>query len=159
GAESIAAAEAALALGPTGEPDGRRHAWYALAIGAGMLEGPPAGLHRLADHLPPDPDDVTGDAAQLLVAPGMLAQLAGRIGEPTPDLRSFTDPGRRAPTNQLVRALLSLSRALFAAGEWDEALAQARTGLSLVLDEGRVWTAGQAEATLALVLAARGDWN
>src|SRR5262249_24979944 len=66
---------------------------------------------------------------------------------------------QRFTRGQLVRALLTLARGLYATGDWDEAMAQARVARSLVIDEGRVWTAGQPEATLAVVLAARGDWN
>jgi DNA-binding CsgD family transcriptional regulator len=144
-------------LAPTGDGLIDRRIAYAVSMGAAMTAGPVAGLAELSKSLPRAPGDVDTDNAELLFTRGLFHQLAGRPHAAIADLRAAVDLSRRgSPFSDLPRAHLTLARALFEAGEWDEATAQARTARSL-MDEHRVWMVKQAEATLALILAARGD--
>jgi DNA-binding NarL/FixJ family response regulator len=157
GAEGVREAEAALAERPFADPRIDHDAWWSLAINLASVAGAPAALDRLAERIAGPPALVDPDEAELLVLRGMLRDLAGHTHDGVADMRAGIELARRGATiRQLPRAHLSLSRALFNAGDWDEAQAHARVALSL-MDEDRVWMGRQAEAALVPVLAARGE--
>jgi DNA-binding NarL/FixJ family response regulator len=157
GAEGVREADAALARRPFDDPHIDHDAWWSMAVNLASVAGAPVALDRLDERLSGPPSVIDPDDAELLVVRGMLRDLAGRTREGVADMRAAIDLARRGATiRQLPRAHLALSRALFNLGEWDEAQAHAHTALSL-MDEHRVWMGRQAEASLAPVLAARGE--
>ena len=157
GDDAATRAKAAIDLGPTGDPHIERIAWWTYAMGAAMASGAPTGLARLAPRLPGPPGEIAGADAELLVVRGMLRMLAGATIGGALDLRTAVALARRGfGFEQLPRAHIALSRALYFAGEWDEALVQARNALELI-DDHRVWMHGQPEGALAPILAARGQ--
>jgi DNA-binding CsgD family transcriptional regulator len=157
--DAVAAARGALALGPLEDPRTDRNAWWALSVGEAMARGGPRGLDLLLDRLAQPAADVPSDDAELLVARGLLRLCSGATADAVDDLRAALDLARSGVGfQQLPRAHLTLARALFMAGEWDESLVQARTASSLI-DDSRPWLSTQAEAALALVHSGRGDWD
>jgi len=157
-AEATRASGRALAFPLTG-PEAVQNAWFGQAFGTGLRHGAPAALSRLAGRLPQPPGEVPAADAPLLIIRGALGFYAGRHTAAVADLRAAVKLARRGPaSSQLPRAHMHLAQLLLYTGEWDEALAQAHTALSLVADERRVWMEAQVHATLARVLACRGDW-
>lgn len=153
----VEAAEAALELGPLDDPFTDHNAWWGLAVGIGMTAGAPAGLARLAPRLSAPAAEVESDDGELLGLRGMLQGYAGRTAAGIADIRTAIKlSGSSRTFRQLPRAHLALVRQLITAGAWDEALAHARTALSL-LDERHVWMRSQADAAMVPVLAARGE--
>ncbi len=85
---------------------------------------------------------------------GQLRNLAGLTSDAVTDLTTSIGLARRgAPFRQLPRAHLSLARALYLAGDWDESQLHSRTALSL-MDDHRVWMGQLAEGSMVPVLAA-----
>ncbi|MET0459707.1 MAG: LuxR C-terminal-related transcriptional regulator, partial [Ilumatobacteraceae bacterium] len=159
GADVVAAAEAALATGALDGVGTDVNVWWALAIGVALQRGAPAGLDRLDERLAEPASEVSVGDAELLAVRGMLRSHAGRVGDAVTDLRTSIEMARNgAPYRQLPRAHLSLARALYLAGEWDEAQVQSRTALSL-MDDTRVWMGQLAEGSMVPVLAARGQFE
>ncbi|HXW79478.1 MAG TPA: LuxR C-terminal-related transcriptional regulator, partial [Acidimicrobiales bacterium] len=155
--EAVDAAAAALAYGPV-DPSVERTATMSAALGAAMLRGAPAGLERLRDRLPTDPQRAEPADVDLVVTRGTLHRYAGHLAPGIADLRAAVRLARHVATTQLPRAHLHLSQLLFDAGEWDEALVQGRVALSLLSDERRTWVEAQVHATLSRLLASRGQW-
>ena len=157
--DSLEIAERGLRLQPT-DPYVNRRLWAAYAIAAGAKSGSPAGVDALAPRLPERAADVAEADGDLLVTRGLLNMLSGRAEQAVTDLRAGIGMARRGHTqSQLPRAHIHLAQQLFFLGEWDEALAEARTVQSLVSDEDRPWMVAQAEATLSQVQACRGEWD
>jgi tetratricopeptide (TPR) repeat protein len=160
GDRAVDAAARALALGPK-EPGVERMATFSAATGHTVVDGPVAGLDRLADRLPADPDRVAVGDLSLLVCRGILRLHAGRLGAATTDLQAAVRLATRHPWDLGSRAAAHsyLAQLLFHTGAWDEALAQARVALSLTFDEPQPWVEGNAHATITWVLASRGSWQ
>jgi DNA-binding CsgD family transcriptional regulator/tetratricopeptide (TPR) repeat protein len=138
----------------------RRQARISLGFGEGLMRGGPAGLARLAEWLPPSPDDVAPSDTDLLVTRGALRMHAGVIGAGVGDLRAaIRRAGQGAPVAMLTRAHIYLSQLLLRAGDWDEALVQAHVSISLVSDQADAAVEAQAHAALAEILASRGEWE
>jgi DNA-binding CsgD family transcriptional regulator len=159
GAEAVELAERAIGLRPR-EADTEQVAWAALSIGEAMRLGgdPLAGLRRLLQRLPQPPGEVTVADTYLLVIRGTLGYYAGQVTAPAADLRAAITLARKGPlTAQLPRAHMHLAQILVNVGQWDEALAQCRVGLSLNSDEREMWIQAQTRSVLASLLAYRGQ--
>jgi len=159
GKEAIGAATRLLALNNLpGELE--RVGWIALAAGVAMDQGAAAALGRLASRLPQPADSVSAADADLLIVRGVLGFYAGRTMAAIADLQAAIRLARHgAAAAQLPRAHVQLSQLLLSSGEWDEALVHARTALSLVSAERRVWLDAQVHAALARLFGARGEWQ
>ncbi len=159
GKEAIGSATRLLALSNLpGELE--RSGWIALAAGIAMDQGAAAGLDRLAGRLPQPPGSVPAADADLLIVRGALGFYAGRTMAAIADLRAAIRLARHgAAAAQLPRAHVQLSQLLLSSGEWDEALVHARTALSLVSAERRVWMDAQVHAALARLFGSRGEWQ
>jgi DNA-binding CsgD family transcriptional regulator len=98
--------------------------------------------------------------ADLLIVRGTLGFYAGRTTAAITDLRAAIRLARHgAAAAQLPRAHMQLAQLLLYSGEWDEALVHARTALSLVSGERRVWIDAQVHAALARLFGGRGEWQ
>ncbi len=159
GVEAQACATQALSLGAS-DRHAERVAWVGLGFGEAISNGAAAGLARLAERLPQDPDDVEPEDVDLLVTRGALRAFAGRTEPAIADLRAVLRRARDGwRVAQLTRAHLHLSQLLFSRGEWDEALVHAHVSLSLVADEGLLSMRAQVHAVLAAQNGARGEWK
>ncbi len=159
GDRAVKAATEALALGPL-DRDQEQQAWSNLALGEGMRQGAPAGIERLSERIPEPADHVGPTDAILLTTRGALGFYAGRTTAAIADLRAAAQMGREAtPVPALPRVHIHLAQLLFAQGDWDEAMVQARVGLSLVENEAFLWVEAQAHAALGAIHAARGEWD
>jgi DNA-binding CsgD family transcriptional regulator len=159
GKEAIEAATRLLALSNLpGELE--RSGWTALTAGTAADQGAAAALDRLASRLPQPAESVPAADADLLIVRGTLGFYAGRTTTAIADLRAAIRLARHgAAAAQLPRAHMQLSQLLLSSGEWDEALVHARTALSLVSAERRVWMDAQVHAALARLFGSRGEWQ
>jgi len=159
GEEAIGAATRLLALSNLpGELE--RSGWIALAAGTAMDRGAAAALDRLASRLPQPADSVPAADADLLILRGALGFYAGRTTAAIVDLRVAIRLARHgAAAAQLPRAHVQLSQLLLSSGEWDDAFVHARTALSLVSAERRIWMDAQVHAALARLFGGRGEWQ
>ena len=155
--EAVEAAAAALAYEAV-DPSVERTASMSAALGAAMLCGAFAGLDRLADRLPADPERAEPADVDLVITRGALHRYAGHLAAGIADLRAAVRLARHVATTQLPRAHLHLLQLLIDVGEWDEALVQGHVALSLLSDERRTWVEAQLHATLSRLLASRGQW-
>jgi DNA-binding NarL/FixJ family response regulator/Tfp pilus assembly protein PilF len=157
--DTIDAAQRALALAPD-EPRIERLAWIGLAMGEGLRHGAAIGLDRLRQRLPQPADEVPDAEASMLVTRGTLGLYAGRTVDAIGDHRAVLRSARRAPLHsQIARCHFQLATLLINSGDWDEALVQARTALSIASDYEQVWIEAQCHAVLATVVAYRGEWE
>jgi DNA-binding CsgD family transcriptional regulator len=158
GQDAVDEATKALDLEPaTG--DVVRMAWWAMAIGEAILHGAPAGVAILDAH---GTALLTAAAShpETLAVRGMCCYFAGQRTQAIRDLRAAINSSRRGSlTAHRPRAHLYLALSLVQAGEWDEALLQGNTALSLVTDEHDVWIEPPAHAALAGLMAGRGSWD
>jgi tetratricopeptide (TPR) repeat protein len=137
-----------------------RNGWIALAAGTAADHGAAAALDRLASRLPQPAESVRAADADLLIVRGTLGFYAGRTTAAIADLRAAIRLARHgAAAAQLPRAHMQLAQLLLYSGEWDEALVHARTALSLVSGERRVWIDAQVHAALARLFGGRGEWQ
>ena len=159
GQEAVDAATRLLALSNLpGELE--RSGWIALSAGKAADQGAPAALDLLASRLPQPAESVPAADADLLITRGVLGFYAGRTTAAIADLRAAIRLARHgAAAAQLPRAQVQLSQLLLNSGEWDEALVHARTALSLVSAERRVWLDPQVHATLVRLFGGRGEWQ
>jgi DNA-binding CsgD family transcriptional regulator len=159
GREAVDAATRLLALGNLpGELE--RTGWIALAAGTAADHGAAAALDRLASRLPQPAESVRAADADLLIVRGTLGFYAGRTTAAITDLRAAIRLARHgAAAAQLPRAHMQLAQLLLYSGEWDEALVHARTALSLVSGERRIWIDAQVHAALARLFGGRGEWQ
>jgi len=157
--EAIGAATRLLALSNLpGELE--RSGWIALVAGMAMGQGAVAALDRLATRLPQPADSVPAADTDLLIVRGAVGFYAGRTMAAIADLRAAIRLARHgAAASQLPRAHVQLAQLLLSSGEWDEALVHARTALSLVSAERRVWMDAQVHAALARLFGGRGEWQ
>ena len=159
GDRTVDLATRALGLGPL-DSELEQRAWSALALGEGMRAGAPAGLDRLAERLPRPPEQVSVSDAGLLTTRGTLRFYASHTTAAIADLRGAARMSRDATSvPALPRTHIHLAQLLFAQGDWDEAMIQARVGLSLVENEAHLWIEAQAYAALGTILASRGEWD
>jgi DNA-binding CsgD family transcriptional regulator len=135
-------------------------AWSELVRAEGQLRGAVSGLALLARRLDGDGFRVKAAEVDLLLTRAILGFYAGRNVQATADFRNVIRLVRQgAQTAELPRVHLQLAQLLIIGGEWDEAVLQARLGLSFVDDGGQVWIEAQAHAALASVMASRGQWT
>jgi DNA-binding CsgD family transcriptional regulator len=155
--EAAGAAARALALSPPHTAAERLASIHA-ALAEGEMHGAASGLARLRQRLPQSADEVPGDEVDMLVVRATLTQLAGRTQASLADLRAAVALTRRGfiPV-QLARTHRELGSALLVAGEWDEALVQARTGLGIAAGDPRGVEEAACHGLLATILAWRGD--
>jgi DNA-binding CsgD family transcriptional regulator len=159
GVEAHAAATEALRHAPL-DPTLEIRAWSELVRAEGMLRGAAAGLALLEDRLRGQGSTIGPRDADLLLTRGILGFYAGRNVEATADFRNVIRLVRHgAVTAELPRVHLQLAQLLIIRGDWDEAVMQARLGLSLVDDGGQIWIEAQAHAAMASVMASRGEWT
>ena len=156
--ESVDAAAGALALGPK-EPDIQQIVAISVSASIAVLDGPVAGVAQLDGTLPASPADVPVADVSLLVVRGVLHLNAGHLSAAETDLRGAVRLAGRHPWDLASRAAAHayLAQLLFHTGAWDEALAQARTTLSLAFDEPQPWVETNAHATITWVHASRGS--
>jgi DNA-binding CsgD family transcriptional regulator len=157
GGDAAGAAARALALSPPHTAAERLASIHA-ALAEGVMHGAASGLARLRQRLPQSADEVPGDEVDMLVIRATLTQLAGRTQASLADLRAVVALTRRGfiPV-QLARTHRELGNALLVAGEWDEALVQARTGLGIATGDPRGVEEAACHGLLATILAWRGD--
>jgi ATP/maltotriose-dependent transcriptional regulator MalT len=159
GQEAIDAATRLLALRNL-PAELERTGWITLTAGTAADQGAAAALNCLASRLPQPAESVSATDADLLIVRGALGFYAGRTTAAIADLRAAIRLARHgAAAAQLPRAHVQLSQLLLSSGEWDEALVHARTALSLVSAERRVWMDAQVHAALARLFGGRGEWQ
>jgi len=159
GKEAIDAATRLLALRNL-PAELERTGWITLTAGTAADQGAAAALNCLASRLPQPAESVPATDADLLIVRGALGFYAGRTTAAIADLRAAIRLARHgAAAAQLPRAHVQLSQLLLSSGEWDEALVHARTALSLVSAERRVWMDAQVHAALARLFGGRGEWQ
>jgi DNA-binding CsgD family transcriptional regulator/tetratricopeptide (TPR) repeat protein len=159
GQEAIDAATRLLALRNL-PAELERTGWITLTAGTAADQGAAAALNCLASRLPQPAESVPATDADLLIVRGALGFYAGRTTAAIADLRAAIRLARHgAAAAQLPRARVQLSQLLLSSGEWDEALVHARTALSLVSAERRVWMDAQVHAALARLFGGRGEWQ
>jgi DNA-binding CsgD family transcriptional regulator len=153
------AAAAALSRDPA-DAQIARTAWGSLASAESTLNGAHAGLAVLAQRLPAHAAEVAGADAELLVVRGLLKLYAAETRAGIDDLRAAIRMSRAGFSHQhLPAAHVYLARALYIAGEWDEALVHARATQAMVADDRHSWIRGRAEFVLGTVAASRGQWE
>jgi len=159
GDRTVDMATQALGLGPL-DSELEQRAWSALALGEGMRAGAPAGLDCLIERLPEPPEQVSAGDAGLLTTRGTLRFYVSHTAAAIADLRTAARMSREATAVPAQpRTHIHLAQLLLAKGDWDEAIIQARVGLSLVENEAHLWIEAQAHAALGTVLASRGEWD
>ena len=95
----------------------------------------------------------------MLVARGVLNYYAARATEALDDLRAAVRLGERGTEPyQRSRCHYFLASTMIRRGEWDAAMVQARTALSVTGEDETVWQEPLCHAALGLLLAYRGDW-
>jgi DNA-binding CsgD family transcriptional regulator len=154
GDEAEAAARRVLVLQPD-DHDVEVDAWTAAVVGVGARDGPIRALEVLAERLPQRRADVAAEDVALLVLRGLLGTSALAVSEPAADLRTAIGI---AGGDGMSRSHLHLAQTLCRAGEWDQAVAQARVALAIATDGGHAFMRPQIEATVGQLLAAQGEW-
>ena len=158
GEEALGAANQVLELEPA-DRSMEIQASSELARAEGQLHGAASGLAILAGRFNAEGSRVRAPEINLLLTRGILGFYAGRNVQATADFRNVIRLVRQgAQTAELPRAHVQLAQLLIIGGQWDEAVLQARLGLSFVDDGGQVWIEAQAHAALASVMASRGQW-
>jgi DNA-binding CsgD family transcriptional regulator len=131
-------------------------AWTDIVVGVGIRDGPIRALEVLAERLPQRRADVAAEDVALLVMRGLLGSSALAVAEPAADFRTAIGI---AGGDGMTRSHHHLAQTLYRAGEWDQAVAQARVALAIATDGGHQFMRPQIEATLAQLLAAQGEWT
>ncbi len=135
-------------------------AWIHVAMAEAMLRGGPAGLRKLAERLPEQPEAIALNEIDLLVTRASIAYYSARRAPARADLDVVLELARRGhPAVQLARCHYLMGSILTSAGEWDDAELHLRTGLSISTDDRLVWMQSQCHAALATLLAYRGAWD
>ena len=129
------------------------------SLALGELHGAAVALDALSGRLPRDPVLVPAREAEMLVARGVLNYYAARAAEALDDLRAAVRLGERGTEPyQRSRCHYFLASTMIRRGEWDAAMVQARTALSVTGEDETVWQEPLCHAALGLLLAYRGDW-
>ena len=156
-ADAVDAASRSLALAQANTP-AERLGWIHLATGEAMLRGGVAGLERLGRRLPADPGAISPTELDMLVTRASIGYYAARSAQARADLQAVLVMARRGYVPvQLARCHYLMAALLINSGEWEDALVHARTALSIATDDHLAWMQSQCHATLATLLAYRGD--
>jgi DNA-binding CsgD family transcriptional regulator len=140
------------------QPEDEQAAWIALATGIALTSGAPLGVDALTPRLPHDRATVASTDARLLTVRGSLNWFGGRTVAAIADLRQAINLGKRARSPiDPPRAHHHLAQALFWSGDWSDALLHARVAQSLVADDHELLLRAPVYATLAYLLASRGE--
>jgi DNA-binding CsgD family transcriptional regulator/Tfp pilus assembly protein PilF len=128
------------------------------SLAEGYLHGAASGLARLRLRLPEPAEQVPGDEVDLLVVRATLAMFAGFTTAAVADLRGALALVRAGHVPvELARCHRELATLLVIRGEFDEALVQAHTGLTIAVDDRRGIEDAACHAVLGTILAYRGD--
>ncbi len=155
--EAAHAASQALALASPNSSSERLAQLHG-SLAEGYLHGAASGLARLRLRLPEPAEQVPGDEVDLLVVRATLAMFAGFTTTAVADLRAALALVRAGHVPvELARCHRELATLLVTRGEFDEALVQAHTGLTIAVDDRRGIEDAACHAVLGTILAYRGD--
>lgn len=156
--EARAVFEAVVAM-PDVDPRLTSRAAGNLTIACGFVEGPRAGLDRLAEVVSSRGDAGSTDV-YLLSLRGMLRTCAGDFAGGLRDLDAARLSARGSEAAMVTEFAHSCAAAAhYFRGEWDSALIHSRYALTVILLDNKSWAGAFAHAVAAWVPAGRGDWK